>query len=105
MDSNTCIKCKKTFKCIAHNCIVDVSDGPCYDCDDFSDRDMCYSCERQTRYMNSTEIRQLSKLSYGPGNFQKLTLEILADMMERLENLDSRLPVVHKPYYESKEIG
>lgn len=53
--------------------------------------------------ITSKQIRKEAEIF--EGNYNKEILYILADIMERLENLDSEFPKVHKPYYESKEIG
>ena len=44
----------------------------------------------------SEEIRELAESSHGPGNFQKLVFEILADMMETLEEIQYKQKYGHE---------
>jgi len=41
--------------------------------------------------ITSNKIKALANISYSSGNFQEVILKILADIIERLEDLDSRL--------------
>ena len=50
--------------------------------------------------MTSKEIRKLAEI--WQGNYQTVILNVLADVMERLEDLDRRIPVIHKQYLEHK---
>lgn len=42
------------------------------------------------RLYTSNEIRNKARETYGDGNFQKLLLDILADITERLERLEEQ---------------